>query len=397
MMNSGIKKNAEHSVGIMTTQAVGDPPFHNRGFYSRLCVLGKQSGLKVFVFTPCDVDWSLKKVTGYAYDADLKRWAPRSFPLPAIVYDRCFFTARHQYTEYRTALLRLKEHSSVRLLGFGLKDKWTVQQLLQQDGRFSIYLPQTERLLSMRTLLDWLQQRRKVILKPQSGSQGRGVLLVKRIVVPQAAGTVNAAGAEFAVRGRDRQNRGFARTFADAAELLSWLRRFIGRRGYLLQQYLPLHTKHGDAYDIRALVQKNGEGLWQLTGMAVRRGQDGSLTSNLHGGGAVEPARTFLAREFGNEDAAEILSKLTHLSTELPNILESCHGRLVELGIDYGIDKYGNIWIIEANSKPGRSIFTHLQDDQAKIAALANPLRYARFMLRQHDHRLTEKRQRKHR
>lgn len=368
----------------MTTQTDEDPPFRNRHFYRRLCTTGRRSGLTVFVFTPPEIDWNGNQLAGYTYDPAHKQWVRQTFPLPSIVYDRCFFTARHQYAEYRAALRRLNEHPSVRLLGCGLKDKWTVQQLLQRDGRFDIYLPQTERLRSMRTAADWLRERREVILKPQSGSQGRGVLLVRRGPLP-FAGTANAAEEAFTVRGRDGRNRAFARDFSDAAALLGWLRRFVARRSYLLQQYLPLQTKDGHAYDIRALVQKNGTGRWQLTGMAVRRGQDGSLTSNLHGGGTVEPAGPFLAREFGRETATELLRKLTHLSEELPIALESCHGRLVELGMDFGVDQDGNIWILEVNSKPGRSIFTYLQDDQAKLAALANPLRYARYLLQQQD------------
>lgn len=386
MMISSFMRIADRSVGIMTTHTDEDPPFRNRRFYRSLCIAGRRSGLMVFVFTPLGIDWSRKQVTGYAYDPDHKQWMCRTFPLPSVVYDRCFFTERHQYAAYRAAMRRLDEHPSVRLLGCGLKDKWTVQQLLEQDERFGIYLPRTERLRGMRTVADWLRECREVILKPQSGSQGRGVLLVRSRPL-SAAGTVNTAEPAFTVRGRDKRNRAFERDFADKAALLEWLRRFVARRSYLLQQYLPLQTQDGEAYDVRVLAQKNDTGRWQLTGMAVRRGRDGSLTSNLHGGGTAEPAAPFLAREFGREAAEELLRKLTRLSEELPIALESYHGRLVELGIDYGVDRDGNLWILEVNSKPGRSIFTYLQDDQAKCAALANPLHYAWYILRQQDER----------
>ncbi|KPV57324.1 hypothetical protein QJ48_22905 [Paenibacillus sp. A3] len=370
------------TVGIMTTQTDEHPPFANRGFYRRLCILGSRSGLTVFVFTPQGIDWSRPQVTGYVYDAASKEWVILTFELPAIVYDRCFFTARRQYADYRNALQGLKQQSSVRLLGHGLKGKWDVQQALRRDGRFDRHLPETQPLRSMRTLADWLRQRGEAILKPRGGSQGRGVLLVRRESA-SPAGTANAAGAAFTVRGRDPRNRAVACGFADAGALLRWLRRFVAQRSYLLQQYLPLQSQNGDAYDVRALVQKDGDGRWKLTGMAVRRGQNGSLTSNLHGGGTVEPIGPFLAREFGPTRAEKLLHELKQLAVGLPEALESCHGRLAELGIDFGVDTDGNSWILEVNSKPGRSIFTYLQDDQAKQDALANPLRYARYLLRQ--------------
>jgi hypothetical protein len=34
-------------------------------------------------------------------------------------------------------------------------------------------------------------------------------------------------------------------------------------------------------------------------------------------------------------------------------------GIIAEIGFDLGIDKHGDVWLFEANSKPGRSIFSH--------------------------------------
>ncbi|NHN31585.1 YheC/YheD family protein [Paenibacillus sp. S3N08] len=308
--------------------------------------------------------------------------------------------------------------------------------MLEQDGRFSAYLPRTVAMRSVGSIAGWLQAHSEVLLKPQAGSQGRGVLLVqRREPAGEAAGaqtqgwrasgrqrkerTAVADGAKpskrqaepagaamqgsrwlagqkpgasplraatpavFSVRGRDARNRRIARDFADEAALLLWLRRFTARRRYLQQQYLLLQTHTGDAYDVRALVQKDGSGRWALTGMAVRQGQDGSLTSNLHGGGTTQPACDFLEQQFGAAQAASIISELGRLSELIPEALEARHGRLVELGIDYGIDTAGKPWILEVNSKPGRSIFAHIEDNKMRIRAITNPIRYARYLLQQ--------------
>ncbi|WP_284641160.1 YheC/YheD family endospore coat-associated protein [Paenibacillus silviterrae] len=388
MMITMLERTNGRTLGIMTTRTEGDVPFTNRGFYRRLIVCGRRYGLTVFVFSPEDIDWSLSRVTGYVYEPSLKQWVSRWFPLPDAVYDRCFFSTRKEYANYRTALRRLLEQQPVRLLGYGLKGKWEVQQLLQREERLRPFLPPTEELRSSRTMLEWLKRRDAIVLKPQGGSQGRGVLLVRResagmARVSAAAVTENTAEAAFSVRGRDARNRRVAHGFGDAAALLRWLRRFTGRRSYLVQPYLQLHDASGDAYDVRSLVQKDGAGRWQLTGMAVRQGQGGSLTSNLHGGGKAEAAGPFLARVFGPEKARQLQKELTRLSELIPDVLESCHGRLVELGIDFGVDLDGYIWILEVNSKPGRSIFTYLQDDKARNRALENPIRYAKYLLTQ--------------
>ncbi|WP_281885733.1 YheC/YheD family protein [Paenibacillus sp. YYML68] len=370
------------TVGILTTRTRTrtevrtdqEAPFENRSFYQRLTMLGHKLGLTVYVFTPCSVDWEQERVQGYRYDLALRCWERCSFELPPVIYDRCFFSSKPQQAVYREALRRLRDIPSVRLLSNGLKDKWTVQQMLAASGQFNRHLPPTELLRSMRTLGVWLAAHGEAVLKPLGGSQGRGVLLVRR-------GEAGAAHA-YTVRGRDARNRDVSRGFADAAALGLWLRRFIGRRRYLVQRYLALHTSEGRAYDVRALMQKDGSGRWQLTGLAVRCGQGGSLTANLHGGGSAEAAEPFLARQFGRARAAQLLEELQQLSEAVPPVLEADHGRLAELGIDYGIDTAGCIWLLEVNSKPGRSIFTYIQHQEAQTAAAANPLRYADYMLR---------------
>ncbi|MEK8126802.1 YheC/YheD family protein [Paenibacillus filicis] len=374
MSTAGPYADNARSLGILTTSIEHDPPFENRGFYRRLSMLGRKLNLRVFVFMPESIDWQQSCTSGFQYDPGSRSWIRRSFALPPLVYDRCFFSTRRQHAAYRQMLAELHRHSGIKLLGHGLKGKWDVHRLLEADGRFARYLPQTELLRSMRTLVDWLGQHGEAVLKPLGGSQGRGVLHVRR----------EPPGAEprFTVRGRDARNHSIARSFTDAAALLGWLRRLIGRRSYLVQRYLTLHTGSGDAFDVRALVQKNGTGRWQLTGLAVRRGQGGSLTSNLHGGGSVEAAEPWLIREFGLERTEAILEELRRLCAEVPYALEAGHGRLAELGLDFGIDTGGHIWILEANSKPGRSIFTYLHDDQAQVAALSAPLRYADYLLR---------------
>ncbi|SDC08226.1 YheC/D like ATP-grasp [Paenibacillus sp. UNCCL117] len=374
MPTTGMPPGSTRSLGILTTSAEQFPPFENRGFYRRLCLLGRKLGLRVFVFTPEGADWKQSRIAGFYYDAGTHSWVSGSFALPPLVYDRCFCTTRRQYADYRLAIAELHRRPGIRLLGCGLKGKWEVHRLLAADSRIARYLPETEPLRSMRTAAEWLKQYGEAVLKPAGGSQGRGVLHVRR----EAQGSFP----RFTVRGRDACNNVISRSFPNAGELFGWLRRLIGRRRYLVQRYLQLHTGDGDAFDVRALVQKAAGGSWRLTGFGVRLGQNGSLTSNLHGGGRVAAAEPWLAREFGRERADALLEELSRLCEIVPEALEAGHGRLAELGLDFGIDRGGHIWLLEANSKPGRSIFTHLHDERAQLAAASSPLRYADYLLR---------------
>lgn len=359
-------------MGIMTSSAKRKVPFANHDFYRHLSMLGAASGLSVFVFSPNGVDWEQNAVSGYVYDDRTGAWRNGRFPLPDLVYDRCFFSNRRQYKEYREQMRRFRACRPVTILGYGLKGKWDVHQMLSQEKELRPYLPETVPLTGKACIAAWFQNRHDACLKPQAGSHGKGVLHAH----------CNRSTGLYMVKGRDSRNRTVHRAFDSFLQFSQWIEQFTAGRKYLVQRYLKLTTAEGDAFDIRSLVQKDAAGHWQLTGMAVRRGQNGSFTSNLHGGGTVEEVNPFLMRQFGEGKAAAIAAELELLSHKLPLALERRHGRLAELGLDLGVDAEGRIWVLEANSKPGRSVFAKIHNKKAWHNALANPIRYARYMIK---------------
>ncbi|MDF2813956.1 MAG: endospore coat-associated protein [Paenibacillus sp.] len=356
-------------VGIMVCQKQLSPPFSDQRFYSRLCRIGLKLGMVVFVFFPNRFMIEEQSVEGYTLLPGEDNWSAGRFPLPQVVYDRCFYTTRSNYGEYRECIRKLKEHPDIRFLGYGLKGKWDVHQMLMRHESLRTYLPDTKKLLSHKTLKDELNRSEAVFLKPEAGSQGKGVLRLTR------------EGGFYHLLGRNRRNERIERTFQSERFLLQWLSSFIAGRPYLVQPYLLLNTRDGDPFDVRCLMQKNRKGIWEVAGIAVRRGKSGNVTSNLHGGGVAVELMPFLLKEFGQEKASRIHRTLLEIATQIPETLEQHHGRLAELGIDLGIDTSGNIWILEANSKPGRSAFTHFSDPAARIASIRNPIYYARYLL----------------
>jgi glutathione synthase/RimK-type ligase-like ATP-grasp enzyme len=364
-------------LGIMVTELTGshtgELPFAHSDTFQGLCVFGLRAGIEIFVFSPIRVDWTEERITGYTYQEDSKGWERKSFPLPDLIYDRCFFASKSAYLYYRDFMQKVKGRAAVQFLGNGLPGKWGVAQMLAQHSSLLPYLPETCPISHVQQVLNWLELKGDVFLKPQSGSQGKGVLSIK--YTPQDKRV-------FFVSGRDGWNRPFRFSCKESAQLKRWLGRFFGGRPYLIQQYLHLQTAAGIAYDVRSMVQKNGHGRWQLTGMGIRCGQPGSITANLHGGGSASEVFPFLAAEFSSHAAAELIATLSDLSAKIPPALEAAHGRLSELGIDFGIDSSGRVWILEVNSKPGRTIFNHLSNETARKNCKENLIRYAAYLLR---------------
>lgn len=360
-------------MGVMICEGEGTPPFAEQTFYARLCKLGRALGVTVYVFSPLWADTVRLTVDAYIYEPEAAGWVRRTFPLPDVIYDRSFFTGHPPFRcrTHLAAVRRLMRIKTIPYLGYGLKGKWEVLQFLRRIPELRPYLPKTERIRDFGLIGRRLSEWGSVFLKPEYGTHGKGALFVGS--APDGAG--------FCVRGRDSGNAPIERNFRDIRSLTVWLKHFAGTRSYLCQQYLTLLTKNGDAYDVRSLMQKNGSGLWELTGMAVRLGRAGSVTSNLHGGGRAAEIQAFLTAEFGFRQAERIEQTLREISERIPPALEASNGRMAELGLDLGVDRDGRVWIIEVNSKPGRSVFHHLCQEAKQRKAARQPVAYAHYLL----------------
>jgi len=362
------------SLGIMVVyrhrlSGHGVPPFTDRGFYRRLSTLGQQSGVDVIIFDPLFIDWRSSSVIGYQYRTETGRWHKVRRSIPAIVYDRCFYSGRAQYARYNMAISRIRRLPTVRFLMRGLSGKWQVQQSLSHDPQLRTYLPETHVLTDIDQVSEWLRYERSCILKPNAGSHGKKIIRVERVTDDQ-----------YVVTGRDSRNKPIYASFDALPQLLRWLTRFMGSKKYLLQRYLSLQTASGQSFDVRSLMQKSGDGCWQLTGMAVRIGRPGSLTANIHGGGKSAPLHSFLREQYDEIEVETITQELENLSQLIPQQLEREAGRFVELGIDFGVDQNGQVWILEVNSKPGRSVFAQLHDSHIRRASISNLIHYAHYL-----------------
>ncbi|WP_052088025.1 YheC/YheD family protein [Paenibacillus wynnii] len=352
-------------LGIMTCRRSGTPPFTESSFYSHLCRVAPLYDLKVIVFFPDQINTASKTVTGMNWRNG--EWVSLETALPDIIYNRCFYGSQNDRNEAAAALAALPQALS---WSRGVPDKWGVYEILKRSRRAAVLLPETLLYTGRRRLSNMLAEREYgVFLKPSAGTHGKRTLHALK----QRKGGLS-------VRGRDGENAVFYHNFQNQNDGFDWIDRFIGSRRYIMQPYLQLTNQSGQPFDVRVLIQKNGRGLWELTGMAVRLGNRGSLTSNLHGGGTAIPILPFLQEEYGSA-GQYIKEQLTEEAAILPPLLEAACGRLGELGLDFGIDGGGRITLLEANSKPGRTVFQRTGDKRAERHALENPLRYARHLL----------------
>ncbi|ULO05884.1 YheC/YheD family protein [Paenibacillus sp. 19GGS1-52] len=358
-------------LGIMTGHRHGNPPITEPVFCSHLCRAAPLYNLDVLVFHPDGVAADGKTITGYCWKDG--SWQSTLSTPPDIVYNRCFYESPRERRKASAALAALSESLP---WSRGLPDKWGVYEILRENRRAAVLLPETKLYTGSRILDTMLAEREYgIFLKPTAGSHGKRTL---HVILQN-----KSSGGAMRIKGRDGANTPFQYTFDTLEEGLEWIQNFIGSRHYIIQPYLHLTSSEGQPFDVRVLMQKNGHGAWSLTGMVVRLGSHGSLTSNLHGGGTAVPALAFLSAEYG-PTGKYIMEEIATEAALLPPLLEARCGRLGELGLDFGLDRGGRIHLLEANSKPGRTAFRLTGDRRALRLANENPLRYARHLLLTH-------------
>lgn len=363
------------TLGILVCERAGEragaDPFAEADFIRRLQAEGDRLGLDVFAFAPWSADAASRTVRGWRWDAAAGAWRNRRVLLPALAYDRAWPSGAAERLRFRAALHRLTgDARPLRLLNGRLPDKHAVFVALLRHPGIRPHLPPTAPYDGPAGLRDWLDRHGgAAFLKPAVGSQGRGVLAVRRL-----------AGPAWELRGRTRRNTPFRLEVVGETEALRRVDRWIGGRAYLMQPLLSLVTPTGEPFDLRLLLQKNGTGRWTVAGAAVRRGRPGTVTANLHGGGTAVPPEPALAGMLGPAGARAVLREARRLAGAVVRQLESCFGRFAELGLDFGIDRTGSLWFLEANAKPGRAA-TRWAGPRALALSHVRPLAYARSIL----------------
>mgnify|MGYP001182303903 CR=1 FL=1 len=348
----------------------GKAPFAEADFIRRLLEAGGRIGLEVIAFDPRTADAASRTVLGWRWDAAEGAWRRAARPLPAMLYDRAWPEGNAERRRFRAALRRLLDGDRPPLLlNAPLPGKTAVHAALSRHPAIRRHLPPTVPYTGRDGLRGRLDEwGGAVFLKPDAGWQGRGVLAIRR----QPGGLLELAG-------RTARNVPFRLAGREEA-ILARVARRIGTRPYLMQPYLELATPEGDPFDLRLLVQKNAAGRWTLTGAAVRLGRPDGVTANLHGGGIPLPPEDALAQWCGEDAARALMRRARRLAADIVRQLESSFGRFAELGLDFGIDRSGALWFLEANGKPGRTA-ARRAGRRADALSHLRPLMYARSIL----------------
>jgi hypothetical protein len=310
--------------------------------------LGRQRA-DIFAFSPSDMNWQQRTVRAHFLTAG-GRWERRVIDLPDVVYNRylCGRTLEFQ-PAMRNFRKLLKEHR-IPIFNWSYFNKQEVFDRLRDgnERRASEHLPATVKQATVKSVLKMFDRFSQIFLKPVGGFAGFGIY---RLL---------SAGPEDARLHFHRGRKPIVMRFPSRQAMIQYVQKQTrGFHKYIAQQGIALLRYQDCPVDFRVHLNRGRGGQWRVSGIGAKKAGKGSVTTHIRTGGRVfHPER--ILRYFFRNKADDVLNNMHSAAIHLAQAIARTTPRLVgELGFDLGIDTEGKIWMFEANSKPGRSIFKH--------------------------------------
>lgn len=333
-------------VGIFTAGFTKSPlrPVGKRSFFfAKLLSQQKKIGVFAFVFGTHHINWEKGTITGYFYTES--GWTQREVPFPTVIYNRLPNRRIENAETFQAIKTTLKTKYGIPWFNENFFNKWEVYRLLEKHPLSRPYLPDTSFYPTIETADQFLKRYGEVYLKPANGSHGLGIYHILK------------KNRKYECRFRNQRGVNRSQSFPTLSSL--WKNIFSQQKldSYIIQQGIRLIEINGRKIDFRVHTNKNEEGIWQVSAIAAKIAEKTSVTTHIHNGGIVKTVEEI----FPDRSARDrILRQLYDTALTLSRCLEEqLQINIGEIGFDFGIDRQCRIWMFEANSKPGRSIFTH--------------------------------------
>lgn len=291
------------------------------------------------------------------------RWKKHTLPLPDVIYNRITYRSVEKSAEVKSLFRMASRYSKVKIFNPSFFSKQGIHRLLKNHPLAKDFLPDTRFSAVKRSITQLLAKHDEVFVKPGDGAEGLGIYKISK------------AGEGFSCHTERRITHfGNLEDLLTAASTEDWKRRYIVQQGIQLIQY------NGRNIDFRVNLNKNIANNWVVSGVAGKAAGSESVTTHVRLGGQVYRCGDILNLVFG-ERSEEFRIKMESAAVTLAQAIEEEIGKPVgELGLDIGIDQDGRVWMFEANSKPGRSIFRYPGMEEEAAQSINLLFEYSYFL-----------------
>jgi len=291
----------------------------------------------------------------YGYQYVNGKYVYKRVSIPKVIHNRALPPSR----KMRKRLARLARSYYI----FNARNrysKYRIHQLLKD--RFASHLPVTVP-YSKGNLERMMNRFNSLFLKPVNSSVGKGIVKV-----------IRKSDGSWKIRSPVKSDTVSLRRVAKKVNA-----RMI-RKGYLIQETIPLAKYKGKPYDIRVSVQRGFDGDWHVTGMFAKVAGKGRYVTNVARGGSAKKVKPLLEHNFSN--SAQVADHVKQISLDITRFLGSRLKNLADVGLDIGVDASGKPYFIELNGRDQRYGFKKAKMQRAFYRSYETPILYAKYLLR---------------
>lgn len=291
-----------------------------------------------------------------------------SVPLPKVIYNQMWASPprlRVIKSLTRNGIYVFNENNYLR--------KYRFQQLLENNSELRAHLPNTE-IMTIVNLQSMMQQYNKLIIKPDNGFVGRGILKLEKI---------DTSNWCLSYQDWEGTEKVWKHThFQD--QLPPLLLQLMNQNLYLVQEIIPLATFQGAPFDLRVATQRNSSGNWEITAIIGKVAVEGNFLTNIGQGGTAYRLETLL-QEYPHLSQESIEKQIASLAVKIAEYFsEHIPEHTADLGFDIGLTADGFPYFIECNFLSAYKTLTMrdgnlIYDDWKSV--FATPIDYARFLL----------------
>lgn len=322
-----------------------------------------------YYFSIHDIDWNKGKIKGYTLLPQSEIWACGWFPMPSVIYDRGVRFKEKEKPLVKEIRKRFKNNPEIKMINGkkALSKKETYKKLVKYP-QVSKFLPETIDYKNFDDLFIMLMQYDFIFLKASYGTCGREVLSIKKEGEAYKL-TFYSSGLKNIIINNMKELRDFVEEYTEGHQ-------FIIQKGIRLLKY------KGRVFDMRIIVIKDSKGKWRAINNWGRIAPKSCTITNYSTGGVLEPYETmypYLMNSF-SEISIPDEKEIERVTILIAEYIEKAFGSMGELGMDIAIDEYGDLWLIEANTKPMKDIIEGYDDfDEIHPQYLAI-FQYAKFL-----------------
>ncbi len=304
-------------------------------------------------------------INGLIFNKNLGNWEIQQFPYPDVIYK--MYATKKEHGLSRKLLKRLEKHRTQTLNYLFTFDKWEVyRQLLKHET--APHLPYTILYNTSEDLENMLNLFPKVYLKHCQSGLGRGVICISKL--PDG-------GYEL----KYFINKLYVFKVNNFSSLIHEVHKFYNNKKFIIQEAINLIEIGTSIVDMRAELQKNGNGDIIISALPVRiSNSNAPITTHANSVKFEYFFKNFM--NYSDEEIVKLKSQIDSFLKKIYCCIEKSYGPSGELSIDFGLDKKGNLWFIENNSMSSKVSFYKAYDKNSIHRSYLHLLEYAKFLYR---------------